>query len=127
MVPHGLRDQDRREGLSNFLVWKARILIVLEAYGLRDHVEQTLATSIDADLLRKHNEAAGHAKRLIMDSIKDHIVPHIPEKRTTNEMWKALTSLYEGKSVQRKMLLETQIRSFMMTKGEDIKHFLFRL
>ena len=42
-------------------------------------------------------------------------------------MWKALTSLYEGKSVQRKMLLEAQMRSFMITKGEDIEHFLFRL
>ena len=62
-----------------------------------------------------------------MDSIKDHIVPHIAEKRTTNEMWKALTSLYEGKSDQRKMLLEAQMRSFMMTKGKDIEHFLFRL
>ena len=127
MAPHGLRDQDRLEGLSNFSVWKARILIVLEAYGLRDHAEQSLATPTDADLLRKHKEVAGHAKRLIMDSIKDHIVPHIVEKRTTNEMWKALTSLYEGKSVQRKMLLEAQMRSFMMTKGEDIEHFLLRL
>ena len=86
MAPHGLRDQDMIEGFSNFSVWKARILIVLEAYGLRDHAEQTLTTPTDADLLRKHREAAGHAKRLIMDSIKDHIVPHIAEKRTANEM-----------------------------------------
>ena len=127
MAPHGLRDQDRLEGLSNFSVWKVRILIVLEAYTLRDHAEQTLAMPTDVDLLRKHREAAGHAKQLIMDSIKDHIVPHIAEKRTANEMRKALTSLYEGKSIQRKMLLEAQMRSFMMTKGEDIEHFLFRL
>ena len=62
-----------------------------------------------------------------MDSIKDHIVPHIAKKRRANEIWKALTSLYERKSIQRKMLLEAQMRSFMMTKGEDIEHFLFRL
>ena len=66
MAPHGLRDQDRLEGLSNFSMWKARILIVLEAYGLKDHAEQTLATLTDADLLWKHREAAGHAKRLII-------------------------------------------------------------
>ena len=101
MAPHGLRDQDRLEGLPNFSVWKARILIVLEAYGLRDHAEQTLATPTDANLLWKDKKATGHAKWLIMDNIKDHIVPHIAKKRTTNEMWKALTSLYEGKYVQR--------------------------
>ena len=42
-------------------------------------------------------------------------------------MWKALTALYEEKFVQRKMLLENQLRSFMMTKGEEIEPFLFRL
>ena len=62
-----------------------------------------------------------------MDGVRDHVVPHIAEKKTTNAMWKALTSLYEGKSVQRNMLLETQMWSFMMTKGEDMEHFLFRL
>ena len=77
MAPHGLLDQDRLDGLSNFSVWKARILIVLEENNLRDHAEQTLATPTDVDLLRKHREAIGHAKRLIMDSIKDHIVPHM--------------------------------------------------
>ena len=116
MDPHGLCDQDMLDCLSKFLVWK-RILIVLKAYNLRDHAEQTLATPTDLDLLRKHKEAVGHAKRLIMDGIKDHIVPHLAEKKTTNEMWKALISLYDGKYVQRKMLLETQMRSFMMTKG----------
>ena len=94
MAPHGLRDQDRLDGLSNFLVWKARILIFLEVYNLRNHAKQTLATPTDADLLRNHKEVVGYAKRLIMDSIKDHIVPHITEKKTANEMWKALISLY---------------------------------
>ena len=51
MTPHGLRDQDRLDSLSNFSIWKARILIVLEAYGLRDHAKQTLATPTDVDLL----------------------------------------------------------------------------
>ena len=82
---------------------------VLEANNLRDHAEQTLATPTDPDLLQKHKEVAGHAKRLIMDGIKDHIVPHLAEKKTANEMWKALISLYEGKCVQRKTLLETQM------------------
>ena len=96
MAPHGLCDQDRLDGLSNFSVWKARILIILEAYNLRDHAEQTLATPTDPDLLQKHKEVVGHAKRLIMDGIKDHIVPHLADKRTINEMWKDLISLYEG-------------------------------
>ena len=60
----------------------------------------------DVKLLEKHEEVAAHAKRFVMDEVKDHVVPYITEKSTTNEMWVALTTLYEGRSVQRKMLLE---------------------
>ena len=51
------------DDLSNFAIWKARILVVMEAYGLREHAKKVLATPTDADLLRKHEEAPGHAKR----------------------------------------------------------------
>ena len=94
MVPHGLCDQDRLDDLSNFSIWKARILVVLEAYGIREHAEKVLATPTDAALLEKHNEATTHAKRFIMDEVKDHVVPHIVEKVTAHEMWEALTTLY---------------------------------
>ena len=76
------------DGLSNFAIWKARILVVLEAYSIREHAEK---------ILEKHNEATTHAKRFIMDGVKDHVVPHIADKKTAHEMWVALTTLYEGR------------------------------
>ena len=62
-----------------------------------------------------------------MDGVKDHIVPHIADNKMAQEMWKSLIILYDGKSIQRRMLLENQLRSFIMTKGEEIEPFLFRL
>ena len=106
MAPHGLRDQDRLDDLSNFAILKARILVVMEAYGLREHAEKVLATPTDALLLKKHEEAMAHAKHFIMDGVKDHAVPHIAEKATAPEMWVALTTLYEGRFIQRKMFFE---------------------
>ena len=38
-----------------------------------------------------------------------------------------LTTLYQGSSVQRKMLLENQLKSYQMQKGEEIDLFLLRL
>ena len=35
--------------------------------------------------------------------------------------------MYEGTSVQRKMLLESQLRQFQMQKGEEINPFLLML
>jgi hypothetical protein len=34
------------------------------------------------------------AKCIILDGVKDHVVPHIAKKETANEMWDALKKLY---------------------------------
>lgn len=47
---------------------------------------------------------------MILDKVKDHVIPHIVEKYIAKEMWDTLTTLYKGTSVQRKMLLENQLR-----------------
>ena len=62
-----------------------------------------------------------------MDGVKDHVVAHIAEKKMANEVWTSITTLYQGSSVQRKMLLENQRQMFQMHKGAEIDPFLFRL
>ena len=110
MAPYGLRDQDRLDCVSNFAIWKAKILSVLEEYDIRDHTENVLAVTTDADTLKKFNENQARTKHLIMDGVKDHVVPHIAEKNIENEVRTTLTTLYQGSFVQRKMLLENQMR-----------------
>jgi len=35
----------------------------------------------------RHEEAMAKAKIIILDGVKDHVVPHIAEEETTYEMW----------------------------------------
>ena len=127
MASHGLRDQDRLDGASNFVVWKAKIVPVLDEYRIKDHVERVVAISVNVDPLKKYEENQARAKRFIMDRVKDHVVPHIAEKNTTNDMWTMLIKLYQGTSIQIKMLLENQLWLFQMHKVEEIDPFLVRL
>ena len=87
MVSHGLRDQDRLDGVSNIVIWRAKILTILDEYGIKDHAENVVVVPNDAYPLNKFNENQARAKRLIMDGVKDHVVPHIVGKNTTNAMW----------------------------------------
>ena len=52
------------------------------------------------------------------------MVTHIAEKETTVEMWEALKNLYQHISIQRRMLLENQMRSYRMNNGQSIDTFL---
>lgn len=45
------------------------------------------------------------SKRNIIDSIKDHVVPHIIGKDKYFDMWEAFTKLYQSYNENRKMVL----------------------
>ena len=51
------------------------------------------------------------AKRIIVDSIKDHLIPRVSSLKTPKKMFDALTNLYEGKKINRNMTFKTQLKS----------------
>jgi len=67
---------------------------------------KTIAIPIDPTENDKYEEAMARAKSIILDGVKDHVVPHIAENETENEMWEALKKLYQHTSMQIRMLLE---------------------
>ena len=114
MVVNGLRDQDRLDGASNFVVWKARILSILDKHCIKGFTLRVMAIPVDLVANEKYEKPMPKAKCIILDGVKDHVVQHIVEKETTKEMWDTLNTLYQHTSVQRKMLLENQLRSYQM-------------
>ena len=99
MAVNGLRDQDKLDGASNFVIWKARILSMLDRHHIKGFVLRTVAIPIDPVDNEKYEDAMVKAKCIILDGAKDHVVPHIVEKNTVKEMWDTLTTLYQGTSV----------------------------
>jgi hypothetical protein len=63
------------------------------------------------------------SKRIIADSIKDHFIPQVAYKNTLKEMFDSLTILYEGRNINWKMNLRTQLKSTKMQKGETIHDY----
>ena len=55
---------------------------------------------------------------IILDGVKDHIVPHLSGKKTTLEMWKDLESLYQSKNENWNMVSQERMRITKMAKGE---------
>ena len=85
---------------------------------------KVIAIPVDPNDNNKYEEAMARAKSIILNRVKDHVVPHIVEKETTFEMWGAPKKLYQHTSVQRRMLLENQMRLYQIKKGQSIDTFL---
>ena len=83
----GLRVEDRLDGHSNYSVWKERIQIIfeeVEVWGILMHTQQhpvNVPTNIVH--LANFNKKNAKGKRLILDGVKDHVIPHVRGKTCT--------------------------------------------
>lgn len=98
MVTTGLRDQDRLEGASNFVILKARMSFLLDEHGLKAYVDNVVAVLEDADQWKEYRKEMAKVKWLILDGIRDHIVSHVSGKNTAKEMRDTLVQLYQNTS-----------------------------
>ena len=58
-----------------------------------------------------HKKNLVMAKRIIVDSIIDHLIPQVSSLKTPKSMFDALTKLFEGKNINRKMTLRNQLKN----------------
>jgi hypothetical protein len=59
----------------------------------------------DPQKLAMHKKKEVKAKRIIMDAIKDHLIPHISEKKKIKEIFDVLVSLYQSENINKEILL----------------------
>jgi hypothetical protein len=81
-----LRVEDSLDGTNIFRSWKHRILLILEDNELLDHVKQVLPEPEEEEAKAKYKkneiEAKAKYKRILTDSIKDHLIPNVSELKT---------------------------------------------
>ena len=92
----GLRVEDRLDGGRNWTPWRARIVLLLEEYELSETVETSVVVLIDPVSLAAFKRKNIKAKRVILDSVKDHIIPHATGRDFAFQMWESLSNLYQS-------------------------------
>ena len=114
------------EGDDNFRAWKYRISLVLEENELDSYIngEVPVLEGDEAKALHKKNLIM--AKRIIADSIKDHLIPHVSSLKTPKEMFEALTKPFEGKNINKKMNFEEPVEECEDPKCGDHTSILYK-
>ena len=81
---------------------------------MENYVKKQVADLEGDEDKAKHKNNLVKSKRIIVDSIKEHLIPHVPSLKTPKEMFDALISMYEGKNINRKMNFRTQPKGVKM-------------
>jgi hypothetical protein len=126
-LPTCISFSTKLEGPDNFRAWKYKISLVLEENDLSDYVMEEVAEPEEEEAKGKYKKNLIRAKRIIADSIKDHLIPHVSSLKTPKEMFDALSHLYEGRNINMKMALRTQLKNVKMQKSESIHAFFTRI
>ena len=99
------------DGAPNFLSWKARVTLLLKEHDLWEIVEKVVPVPTDATQKVAHENKDIKAQRLIMATVKDHLIPHVAEKQSTREIFKDLVDLFQSDNLNKKMILRNKLRS----------------
>ena len=118
---------EKLEGADNFRAWKYRVMLILEENDLEGFIEEDIPEPEEDEAKAKHKKSLIRAKRIIADSIKDHLIPHVSSLKTPKQMFEALSRLYEGKNINRKMTLRTQLKNVKMQESESIQFYFTRV
>jgi hypothetical protein len=118
--------KDSLAGARNWSPWKARIVFILEDLELWDIVEVHVVVppATAPILLEEFRKRNNKEKRMICDSVRDHIIPHLTGKYWAYEMWASLCKLYQSSNENQKMVLHDRLRGIRMLKDESVTSFL---
>jgi hypothetical protein len=101
--------EDRLDGSSNFNSWKSRLHITLEESDLLRLIEKTLpATSTDEEKAEWKTDDV-KARKIIIYSVRDHLLPHISTLKTTYQMYDVLKNMFERNNTNKALTLKHQL------------------
>ena len=80
---------------ENYVNWKFKLVIVLEGLNLWPIVKGEEQKPSDALSISDWNMREVQEKALIHMSVKDNIIPHIRNCKTSKDTWDTVKGLYE--------------------------------
>ena len=81
-MSHHTKLDEKLEGDENFRAWKYRISFVLEENELDSYIHEEVLVPEGDEAKDLHKKKMVMVKRIIADSIKDHLIPHVSSLKT---------------------------------------------
>ena len=116
---------EKMEGEENFRVWKYRVGLLMEEHDLERFVKEEVLEPKEDLAKAKHKNNQAMDKRIIAESIKDHLIHHV--SKSLKKMMDALTLLFEGKNINKRMTLKTQMKNVKLQDSESIHSYFTRV
>ena len=103
--------EDKLGGADNFQACKYIISLILEENDLDQFITGEVPELEGDEAKDAHKRSMYKGKRIIAYYTNDHHIPHVSAFKTSKEVYDALTKMFEGNNINRKMTLRNQLKN----------------
>jgi putative lipoic acid-binding regulatory protein len=136
-MTYSMKSKNKLEGVSNFTEWKTRIDLILAKIEVLDIakgkiVEPEFEKGKEKEpqnvaVLEKFKDNDINAMSIIVDSIKDHLIPYISHLDSSKKMYDALTNLFSVRNIGQVISLKNELRDMKMNDDDSIASYFVRI
>ena len=122
-----VQKEDRLEGSSNSIVWKMRVMNILQELDLVHFVTSEPNEPFTEEEKVTFRKSQARARRIIFDSVKDSVMTVMTSLMSPKQCMDALTQLYEKSTTSHKRFLKHQLKYLKMEKGDSVGAFCSKI
>jgi hypothetical protein len=134
---NSMKSENKLDGASNFRAWKTRIDLILAKNKVLDIVKGKIVKPEfeegeekepqNVAAMEKFKDVDINAMSIIVDSIKDHLIPYISHLDSSKKMYDALTNLFSVRNIGQVMSLKNELRDMKMNDDDNITSYFVRI
>jgi hypothetical protein len=134
---NSMNSENKLDGASNFRAQKTSIGLILAKNKVLDIVKGKIVKPEFEEgeekepqnlaAIQKFKDVDINAMSIIVDSIKDHLIPYISHLDSSRKMYDALTNLFSVRNIGQVMSLKNELRDMKMNDDDSITSYFVRI
>jgi hypothetical protein len=129
-MTYSMKSENKLDGASNFRAWKTRIDLILAKIKVLDIVKGKIMKPEFEEgkekepqnviAMEKFKDDDINAMSIIVEYIKDHLIPYISPLDSSKKMYDALTNLFLVRNIGQVMSLKNELCDMKMSDDNII-------
>jgi hypothetical protein len=134
---NSMNSKNKLDGASNFKAWKTRIDLILAKNKVMDIVKGKIVKPKfkvreekepqNVAVMEKFKDVDINVMSIIVDSIKDQLIPYISHLDSSNKMYEALTNLFLFRNIGQVMSLKNELCDMKINDDDSITSYFVRI
>jgi hypothetical protein len=136
-MTYSMKLEHKLDGASNFIAYKTRIDLILAKNKVLDIVKGKIMKPEfeegkekelhNVTAMEKFKDSDINAMSIIVESIKDHLIPYISHLYSSKKMYDSLTNLFSVRNIGQVMSLKTELCDMKMNDDDNITSYFVRI